>query len=100
MAHRLAPEAAAARDEIWYGLAMASGNEGIADRVVENVTNCCALHAAYPHMGRKRDSPGPGRRLFAAGDRVILYRIEAQDVLILHILHRRRDIAGLLRHDH
>jgi len=38
MAHRLAPEAAAALDEIWYELATASGREDIADRVVDNIT--------------------------------------------------------------
>jgi plasmid stabilization system protein ParE len=31
------------------------------------------------------------------GDYVILYRINGEDVLILHVIHGRRDIAALFR---
>lgn len=100
MAHRLAPEAAAALDEIWYELATASGREDIADRVVDNITQRFSFLACYPQMGRKRDDLRPGLRGFPVGDYVILYRIEGLDVLILHMLHGRRDITSVLQRDH
>ena len=54
------------------------------------------LLAEYPQLGRRRDDWRPGLRSFTAGNYVILYRIDGEDVLIVHLLHGRRDIEGLL----
>ena len=48
-------------------------------------------------MGRRRDDLRLGVRTFLVGDYVILYRIEADDVLILRVLRGSRDIEGILR---
>jgi hypothetical protein len=39
MAHRLAPEAEAELDDIWYYIATESGSIEIADRVIDSITD-------------------------------------------------------------
>lgn len=96
MVHRLAPEAAAELDDIWYYVATESGSMERADRWVEAITDRFYLLSAHPRMGRRRDDLRPGLRGFSVNDYVILYRIEGDDVLIVHVLHSRRDIPTLL----
>jgi toxin ParE1/3/4 len=55
------------------------------------------LIARYPQLGRKRDELRPGLRSYPAENYLILYRIEGPDVLIVHVLHGRRDIEALIR---
>jgi toxin ParE1/3/4 len=99
MAHRLAPEAEAALDDIWYYIAKESHSIEIADRVVDSITERFFLLAAYPHVGRRRDEDlRPGLRSFPVGEYVIIYRLEAEDVLILHVIRGSRDIEALFRH--
>jgi plasmid stabilization system protein ParE len=46
-------------------------------------------------IGRRRDHDlRPGLRSFPAGQYVIVNRIEAEDVVILHVLGGSRDLAG------
>jgi len=98
MAHRVAPRAEAELDGIWYYLAEESGSIEIADRVVDSITGRFFLLSRYPHIGRRRDEDlRPGLRSFLAGEYVILYRIEDEDVLILHVIRASRDIEALLR---
>jgi len=48
-------------------------------------------------MGRRRDHDlRPGLRSLSVGAYVIIHRIEARDVLILHVFHGRRDLKTLL----
>jgi plasmid stabilization system protein ParE len=97
MAHRLAPEAEADLDEIWYHLAKESGIPEIADRLIDTITERFFLLADYPHVGRPRDEDlRPGLRSFPVGRYLILYRVEAGDVLILHVFPAARDIEPLL----
>jgi toxin ParE1/3/4 len=97
MAHRLAPQVESDLDEIWYFVASESGNPEIANRLVDSLTRRFLLLAAYPYVGRVRNDLRPGLRGFPVGQYVILYRIEGNDVLILHVLHSRRDLDGILR---
>ncbi len=99
MAHRLAPEAEAELDDIWYYIAKESHSIEIADRVVDSITDRFFLLATYPHVGRRRDEDlRPGLRSFPVGEYVIIYRVEADDVLILHVIRGSRDIEALFRH--
>ena len=99
MAHRVAPRAEAELDDIWYYLAKESGNTEIADRVVDSITERFFLLSHYPHVGRRRDEDlRPGLRSFPAGEYVIIYRVEDEDVLILHVIRGSRDIEALFRH--
>ena len=98
MAHRVAPEAEVELDNIWYYVAMASGSTESADRVIDTITERFYLLACYPHIGRHREEDlGPDLRGFPVGEYVIIYRIEKQDVLILHVFRGSRDIEALLR---
>lgn len=98
MAYRVAPQAEADLRDIWYYLAKESGKIEIADRVIDSITERFFLLSSYPHIGRRRDDDlRPGLRSFLAGEYVILYRIEDEDVLILHVLRSSRDIAALFR---
>ena len=95
---RLALEAEAELDEIWRYIARESGSTEIATRVVENITDHFWLLARYPYLGRARDEDlRPGLRSFPVDDYVIIHRLLEDDVvLILHVVHGRRDIGTLL----
>ncbi|MGA7318117.1 MAG: type II toxin-antitoxin system RelE/ParE family toxin [Silvibacterium sp.] len=98
MAHRLAPEAEAELDDIWYYVAKESGSIDIADRLVDSITERFYLLARHPHIGRRRDEDlRPGLRSFPVGEYVIIYRVEEDEVLILHVYRGSRDIEALLR---
>jgi toxin ParE1/3/4 len=77
-------------------IAQESGSVETARAVVASVTERFYLLATYPRVGRARDNLQPGLRSFTAGNYVILYKIEGEDVVILHIVHGRRDIEALL----
>lgn len=92
---RLSPEAESELDELWLYLARASGSAEIASRFIEDIAERFWLLARHPYLGRQRDDDlRPGLRSLAAGEYVIFYRVESESVLILHILHGRRDIAS------
>jgi|ERR1700678_643225 toxin ParE1/3/4 len=98
MAHRLAPAAEAGLDDIWYNAAKVSQSFEIADRLVDSITDRFFLLATHPHIGRRRDEDlRPGLRSFPAGEYVIIYRIEDDDVLILHVVRGSRDVGALFR---
>ncbi len=96
MSHRLAPDAAADLDHIWYNVALGSDSIARADRLVDAITERFYLLSLHPRIGRTRDDLRPGLRSFAVVGYVILYRIEGEDVVIVHVLHGRQDIPGLI----
>jgi toxin ParE1/3/4 len=96
MVHRLSPEAEAELDGIWYYIATESGNADIADRFIDSLTDRFYLLSLSPYIGRRRDEDlRPGMRSFPVGEYIILYRVEEEDVLILHIVRGSRDIEAL-----
>jgi toxin ParE1/3/4 len=98
MAHRVAREAEAELDSIWYYVAKESGSIDIADRLIDSIAERFYLLACHPHLGRSCDQDlRPGLRSFPVGEYVIIYRIEARDVLILHVIHGSRDLEVVLR---
>ncbi len=69
MAHFLAPKARADLDGIWKYIVIASGNDALADGLVDEITARFYLIAEHPKVGRARDKDlGPGTRSFVAGD--------------------------------
>lgn len=96
MAHRLAPKAANDLDNIWIYVARESGSLEIANRLIDSITDRFFLLASHPQVGRARnDDLGPGMRSFPVGEYVIVYRIEDENVLILRVVHGRRDLEAL-----
>lgn len=100
MVHYLAPGAKSDLDDIWYYIAKESGQTDLADRVIDAIAGRFLTIAMHPHIGRSRDELRPGLRSFPVGDYVIIYRVRDNDVLILHVLHGRRDIGRLLPWSH
>ncbi len=98
MSHRVAPQAEADLDHIWYYVAKESGSVEIADRLIDSITERFYLLSRHPHIGRHRDDDlRPGLRSFPVGEYVIIYRVEDNDVLILHVYRGNRDIEAFLR---
>ena len=96
MAHRLAPEVEAELHNIWYYIAREGGSTEVADRLIDSITDRFFLLAGHPYLGRRRDQDlRPGLRSFPAGQYLIFYRIEGEDVIILHVAHGRRDLETL-----
>ena len=94
----LAPEAESELDEIWLYVARESGTTAVASRLIHTITEGLWLLAQRPQIGRRRDQDlRPGLRSFNVGDYVIIYRIEGDDMLILHVMRGSRDISALLR---
>jgi toxin ParE1/3/4 len=82
-------------DGIWYYVASESGSAEIADRLIDSITERFVLLAEYPHVGRRRDEDlRPGLRSFPVGDYVIFYRVQDADIVVLRVLHGRRDIKA------
>jgi toxin ParE1/3/4 len=100
MVHYLAPDVTTELDDIWYHIATESGQAELADQLVDAITDRFQLLAAHPHIGRRRDDLRPGQRSFPVDDYVIIYRVQDDDVLILHVLHGRRDIDSLMPRSH
>jgi toxin ParE1/3/4 len=95
MAQRLAARAQTDLDEIWYYTAKESGSIEIANRLIDSITDRFFMLAGFPFIGRSRDDFGVGCRSVAVGEYVIVYCLEADDVLILRVAHGRRDIEAL-----
>jgi toxin ParE1/3/4 len=96
MAHRLAPQARAELDDIWDYITRESGSIAVADGVIDSIIDRFYLLGQYPHLGRARDDLRPGLRSYPAGEYVIIYTIAGADMIILRVLHGRRDIDGLI----
>ena len=99
MAHRVASQAAADLDDIWYYVAKESGSVEVADRLIDSINDRFFLLAGHPYLGRARDDDfGVGSRSFPVGEYVIVYCVEGADVLILRVAHGRRDIEAVFDH--
>jgi toxin ParE1/3/4 len=97
MGHLRAPSADSDLDEIWYYVASESGSADRADRFVASLTERFYLLSKNPYIGRSRDDLRPGLRSFAVYQYVIIYSIEDEDVVILHVFHGNRDIESFFR---
>jgi toxin ParE1/3/4 len=93
---RIAPQAEADLDSIWYYVATESASVEIADRLLDSLTSRFLLLARHPYVGRTRaDEFGPGLRSLAVSEYVIVYTIEAEAVAILRVVHGRRDLESI-----
>jgi len=97
MAVRFGTQVEADLDGIWAYVAKESGSVDVANRVIDSITDHFFLLSRHPQLGRRRDDDlRRGLRSLSVSGYVIIYRIENQDVLILHVVHGRRDIQALL----
>ncbi|HTD57089.1 MAG TPA: type II toxin-antitoxin system RelE/ParE family toxin [Silvibacterium sp.] len=95
---RVSAEAESDLDEIWLYIARSRASENIATRIVNKITERFWLLAQHPYVGRRRDDLRPGLRSLVADEYLIIHRVESDGaVLILHILHGKRDIGAVFR---
>jgi toxin ParE1/3/4 len=87
----LSPHVENELDEVWRYFANESSSIEVANRVVDSLTNQFLILSKHPRIGRKRDDLRVGLRSVAVGSYVVIYRVEGNDVRILHIVHGRRD---------
>jgi toxin ParE1/3/4 len=96
MAHRVARRAETDLDDIWLYVANESASMDVATRLIDSITGRFSFLANFPYVGRARDEDfGDGSRSFAVGEYVIVYCVEGADVLILRVVHGRRDLEAL-----
>ena len=94
---RVLPGAEAELDDIWLYVARESNSIEVANRLIDNITDRFWLLAKHRQIGRRRDHDlHSGLRSFPVGEYVIIYRIEGEEVLILHVMPGSRDIESLL----
>ena len=98
MAVHVSPQVESELDDIWIYIATETGSLNAADRVVDSITQQFFLLSKHPYLGRRRDDLRAGLRSVTVGSYVVIYRIEENDVLILHVVHGRRDIKEIVRH--
>jgi toxin ParE1/3/4 len=97
MAIRTSPEAESELDDVWYYIATESSSIEVAERMLDAINNQFALLSKHPLLGRSRDDLRLGLRSITVGVYVVLYRVEHEDVVILHVLQGRRDIRSVLQ---
>jgi toxin ParE1/3/4 len=98
MAFRVSPQVESELDDIWLYIATESASIKVADRVVDSITQQFFLLCKHPYSGRRRDDLRAGLRSVTVGSYVVIYRVEENDVVILHVVHGRRDIKEVIRH--
>jgi toxin ParE1/3/4 len=96
VAHSIRFAAAALADlqSIFPYVAEAAGNE-VAEAYQQRLRTACLALADYPDRGSPRADLVAGLRTVSFERRaVIAYRVEADSVRILRVLHRGRDMGG------
>jgi toxin ParE1/3/4 len=96
VAHRVAAEARAELDAIWYNIVKESGSIAAADGVIDAITDRFLLLGQDPSAGRVRDDLRSGLRSYPVGEYIIVYTIYEPDTVILHVFPGRRDILTLI----
>lgn len=96
MALLVSPQVETELDEIWLYIASESSDLEVADRVIDSITDQIYQLSQHPYLGRRRDDLRPGLRSLAVGSYVAIYRLDGDDIRILHVLHGRRDIKTIL----
>jgi toxin ParE1/3/4 len=96
MAHSVAPGAELDLGDIWLYVARESGSIDVANRLIDSITDRFFSLARFPFMGRSREADfGSGYRSLAVGEYVIVYCIDGEDVLILRVVHGRRQLEAI-----
>jgi toxin ParE1/3/4 len=84
-------------EEIWHYVA--TDNVEAADRLVAGIEARFRILADSPRMGRARDDLAPGFRYFPVENYLILYRMEADGIGIVRVLHAARFLDALGKGD-
>jgi len=66
-----------------------------ADGMLDRVQEVASKLSEWPEMGRAREELGEGVRSFVVGSHVVFYRIAAERLELVRVLHGRRDVDTL-----
>lgn len=89
---RVAQQARADLDEIWIYIAQESGNSSTATRVIESIVDKFSLLARFPLVGKSlKSEQRPLIRTFLAGNYLIFYHPQGDELRILRVIHASRD---------
>jgi toxin ParE1/3/4 len=91
----LTADAEESRIEIWRYVAQDSPDA--ADRLLERIDEKCRLYATQPRMGSPRPDLGQDVRCFPVGKYVVIYRLIADGIVVLLVVHGARDIPAVFR---
>jgi toxin ParE1/3/4 len=80
---------------IWATIADAR-DERTAVRMNQKILSSCRAKALSPDTGRSRDEILPGFRSFPVRPYVVFFRRHADTILVLRILHGRRDVERIM----
>ena len=88
------PEAEEDLIVIWSYLADQASPQ-TADTQLNAIEDACTKLERWPYSGRQRDSLLPGLRSVLASPYVIFYRVRAEAIEIVRVLHGRRDLDAI-----
>lgn len=81
--------------EIWETIAGAR-DERTANRMHQRILASCRSKAQFPETGRLREEIAPGLRSSVVRPYVVFFRPEGETILVLRILHGRRDVEQIM----
>ena len=87
------PAAETDLDDIW--LAIARDRPDAADHLLDRIAEVGAALAEHPRMGLARPELMAGLRSFPVGGYVLFYLVREPDIVIVRVLHGRRDVPGV-----
>jgi toxin ParE1/3/4 len=90
----LRPLARADLVDAWDYIAGESGPDR-ADDYLDRLAQRLQRLAEQPYMGRARPELAPGLRSFPAASHVVFYRPDAGGIIVVRVLHGRRDVERL-----
>lgn len=94
--YRLTPRAISDLEEIWLYSADA-WSIAQADRYADSFAQSFETILSMPEIARERAEFTPPVRVHPSGQHLVLYRIEADHILVIRILGGRQDWAALLK---
>ena len=66
-------------------------------RYAELLDRALSLLLDNPHLGRPRDDLQPGYRTHPVGQHLLVYRLTEDAIIVLRVLHARRDLRNALQ---
>lgn len=79
--------------KIWDYIAI--GDFDAADKVVRKIEEKCLMLSTSSAIGKKRDELAKNLRSFPVGNYIIFYRIIADGIQVVRVLHSAQDITKL-----
>jgi toxin ParE1/3/4 len=91
---RRLPAAIADADDIWFYIAQE--NVAAAQRMIERISDATARLPDFPASGSPRPDIHPEARSIPVGQYVVYYRIGAEAIDIVRVVHAARDAGTII----